>query len=1594
MASFRRHLRRFWQLPQTLLKRFMTRLLRLFWLVSQPSRLARSGFVLPTTTLLLLLIVLTAGALTFRSLGRSGQIIAQREQKVIVNAATPAIDRAKAKIEFLFNKDPRFPSGLPASDILADMMLDPAGMYTGRVSAIGDPYTLPDETRINLNPNHPDDEGLDNAWVFKSDINGDGTVASDEVVIYSILVDDAGPYEEADVTLQEPPSQNKAQALVTRTGPLATTEATELCQGAISEGGWQVVDAANNSTLQKNFQVNAFAINSNDVNRTLETLEFQQAREAERANKWGAWFNYDLEIFPGPDFNWNGAMHTDGNLFVRGGLNAHMVSSHNSCLYSQESSEITLSQDENNPDPDSGGFQGQVVKGAVTQDDFSGSSADFHLYQTDDNTPPRTGWDMGNGDDSVTTDAGAKLSDIATNPLTLLTKGIHEHIDPSTWDRDPNWPNSDASQQGRILNDNVIRPFVDDFYRADDRWGPKPKYNEEHGLEADNKQVGDPITAVGELTDENEGLDGFWERQAINRGLRLIVGERLELGNTYGWNASPLDTTSDPNITDPSSNPNNNPISQPDSLYPPDLTLGLTGADRGGPHEVLQRRSLRDNLAAVQGMVVYHYEGGGSASDGEFPAACVALTAHPGTMESIINSRTFDYLTLNTTTADDIKVDFLKGHGTNGWEFAYPSTFATASNFGTQYDLATSPLKKALKNLAYFAGDPHGGAPSFGPFQDDFVHPFPYLAMWGDFSPLRQIVESGTGYGSLSFADQATLHSSACTLGLLAYNLDSLNTEFDDITDAQWSDAASGIAKTLLDLVDNGVPLADVDTTPPDVWIEEAEAAGAPAAEIARMKVAADYWQVLRDRTFGFATGAGLEAAATPPTPLFGIYDQANGTFELDAVGTTYGDDPPISYNLSCDPNSFSDFGITDPEEALTLALALCPKTNVPKYPSLYYLFPRASHDQSASADSTELTALGIADTAQPTGEEYIDATAVDPGLIPPYLISSVLVNDGFTYQVVDDGADEPDNLSDLALVARVPGGTPTWQLPFTADSSADLDTSAGNQPDDRPFAINNPAGGILNIPFLDKGIYDGREQLAIRVLDIDLSRLANETNGSGDYWLAADRENGGEGIIYAFREDAVREDEIVRPKHTDAGWGPSATTDCSVLANLKTDNDCRMTVEPGGTIQDPPLSDRLVSPKPVDYYPDPMRRNHGFRFKDGADISGDLDRDPGMTFVTDNSVYIQGNFNLHSDDGVTPNLEEFVDGQTLNDGDVAYGDPFYTARTDLNTDTFATLDDDHWRPVEILSDSFTILSDNFQDGAVDDTFLEITPANYGAGESSYQNQNRPYFETDPSDPGSIFNRERWVQEGEWLYEEDVDPNTNDPDDPAAPVWIDRNGGYYINRYDDDSPPTADPWPNFELDNKDPFGVGNFIEFGFDSDDEKRHKRNLIRAGETFVNSLFISGIIPSQGGQNNGGFHNFPRFLELWNTGTTKSDETFNNAIDLFIAGSFFQFDFSTGSTGLFDQDAWERTQSADINENNIYFYSPPGRRWGFDVGLLYQPPAPAARRFVTIESPRSEYYRELPANDPYIENLLCATDDGGTRVFNASDFPNVTCP
>jgi hypothetical protein len=155
--------------------------------------------------------------------------------------------------------------------------------------------------------------------------------------------------------------------------------------------------------------------------------------------------------------------------------------------------------------------------------------------------------------------------------------------------------------------------------------------------------------------------------------------------------------------------------------------------------------------------------------------------------------------------------------------------------------------------------------------------------------------------------------------------------------------------------------------------------------------------------------------------------------------------------------------------------------------------------------------------------------------------------------------------------------------------------------------------------------------------------------------------------------------------------------------------------------------------------------------------------------------------------------------------------------------------------------------------------------------------------------------------------------------------------------------------------------------------------KNLIGASGNRMNLIMVSGLVPSRQGQSYGGLHNFPRFIENW------------GGDDLFISGAFLQLNFSTYATAPFDQEAWQPGAPAPVSGSGgnewIPYYSPPNRRWGYDVGLQYAPAGPVAQRFQFAEDIRSEFYSEPPANDPYIRNLC-------KQVPAVSGRPAPTCP
>ncbi|MEP1060540.1 hormogonium polysaccharide biosynthesis protein HpsA [Stenomitos frigidus AS-A4] len=1544
-------------MSRALTKGLMNWLLRSAMILNRRFRSPAAGFVLPTVILLLLVVSLTVGALVYRAYSRSAQVIGESQQRVIYNAATPAIDRARAKLETLFDatKDSRYPGGVPAENYMTGMLRND-GSYG--VGALGGPdqYTIPGETRINLDATTKTGEltPQDNAWAFRTDTNGDG--ALDATVVYSIV-------------LQTPPDQNgvagsgmvntsetvKANSLFVRQGPLSNqlrgncAIAQDSAASSAAQGWFQ--DLSTSSTLRKNFQVDALVIpDTINTNGSFTTLEMQQDRKLDRGNKWGAWFRYDMEIFPGPTFNWNGAMHTEGSFMTKpqNGFNAFLVSSQASCLMSTASnSEITVTDivNSNNDTSKPPDFVGLAFAGSIRDNDYNGSSS-IHIWPATTNPaqPSQIATLENDADGGSAQNATGAAIPVALDPVRLLTDDVSQARGSdrtNRTNRKAGWRGLPNTGTPRIYNQAEAKPYVDDLYRADNRWGPKPRYNDQIAVAAPNR-MGDVITSdVTTLvrgtvdpnnlsTVANAGLDGYWERRAFNEGLRVIVGQRLELGNAFGWvKTGPRDP-----------------------LYPPSETL---------THEQRQRRTLRDNIAAVQSTAIYHRD---SAVGAALPVACLASTAHPGTATTLANSITFQSQPVNGTA--EVITDFLTGKGTNGWEFAPPAYLQSEAAFAAAI-APTQPLGKALRNLAMFAGDDDPATPgvvdgAFPPRQEasgSIVHPYPLTSMWGNFSELRRALarlDAGIAYTnadpllSLSIAEQSTLHTAACTLGMLAYNINGFT---DDPTGYDYADNAnnsglSTLGGVLFNLVDglqnNGevkdpttgayFPFTVVNGNPSAAYYDPVTGAAAKYSELS----ADDFVKALltdtniggnpdrrslaniatiiyskqqadRDRLFGFENGSPPAPTDRPDT-----WENNGKKFPVKVNNTD------VLFPTGCDPETFPlNQGAPEAQARQKVGLALAFCENTPRYPALFYLFPKVDHDYDGDSS------LG---NQQPTNEQYSS---------DPYIQNKSSL--GYQYRVVGI---TPDDFSEIAMTPRR-SSTDNWRLPILQTRSNVTGANVS------PNLIVDPTGALRAVGFLDRGVFNGREMMTTRTMDLDLGMLRSLGVATGRPWLPVS------GIVYAFREDAVREDAIARP----AGGLAPVTTNATTLTNPT----------------DPTLATNAnnvaISTKQVDFIADPDRRPHGFRLRNGVQIKRNdsfalpsTDNTRGLSFFTDSPVYIQGDFNLHkrgADDTPGTTVEEFT--ETLVPGNDTGGlytvDQFYR-RTNRSPDFARTsAGGDRWRPTEILADAVSILSDSFCDGSIEDAFI----ANSGSGGTitnaadRYNNLNTP---ANPGfglfGPGCTSNRTSFLNQNRptanlgaanWRREDGTSAAT-----ATTPIRIDRNG----------KPLKAD---------------GTVYTGNYDRFVDDKSLMPATNAGTT-VDSIIVSGIVPSRAGQSYGGLHNFPRFLENW------------DQRNLWFAGSFLQLNFSNSATAPFDQDVWEPPLTASPNSEAIRYYSPPNRVWGYDPALQLAPAGPAAARFITAGKNRNEFYSELPANDPYIRRLCTAARTSGITGVPA----NINCP
>jgi Tfp pilus assembly protein PilX len=331
-------------------------LLRALIITRRQPEWVNAGFVLPTVAMVSLVVVLLTVAILFRSFERSKNASNVRVNEAVMNAAAPAIDRARAKLDALFS-DPTLPRGTPTDSALYDALKR-------------DKYRLGDETRLKLaydldadNTTETssvleNDETVKTGWKFAVDTDNNGL--NDSYTLYGIY-------------FRSPPRNSNGlfsrerTPLDARTPPMDNGLTNSQC--ATASGSASLVGSSSWFKLQSGNLGKSFFVYTVNVpitqsefnglanqtgfepykgNKGFVALEFQQDRTRIPLPYNAVWFENDLEIITGSTaLDLNGRIHTNGNLLVgvtvnSGSMTLRQVSSKTSCFYNQENGQISV----------------------------------------------------------------------------------------------------------------------------------------------------------------------------------------------------------------------------------------------------------------------------------------------------------------------------------------------------------------------------------------------------------------------------------------------------------------------------------------------------------------------------------------------------------------------------------------------------------------------------------------------------------------------------------------------------------------------------------------------------------------------------------------------------------------------------------------------------------------------------------------------------------------------------------------------------------------------------------------------------------------------------------------------------------------------------------------------------------------------------------------------------------------------------------------------------------------------------------------------------------------------------------------------------
>jgi hypothetical protein len=312
-----------------------------------------AGFVLPTVTMVMLVVVLLTVAIMLRSFESSETARYLRlNEAALASGAGPGLERGIAKL-----REAEGTSETTLTEVELNEELETSK------------YTLPGETRLTIAYDIPDvdaggseiynQETIKTAWKFPVDTDGNGKY--DSFNVYGIFH-------------RTPKLSNDELIFDRQRNPLDATTAPQPELSAVKDGCPQTLAVSRatvgtadwykaGATLKKSFfiysaivplsedtDLTTAGLNTTDYeakegSTTFAALQLQEDRERVPLSNNAAVYEDDLQITPGGGIKINGRIFTNGSLLTgrrSGDIDYFLVSSPNSCFYQMENSKIVV----------------------------------------------------------------------------------------------------------------------------------------------------------------------------------------------------------------------------------------------------------------------------------------------------------------------------------------------------------------------------------------------------------------------------------------------------------------------------------------------------------------------------------------------------------------------------------------------------------------------------------------------------------------------------------------------------------------------------------------------------------------------------------------------------------------------------------------------------------------------------------------------------------------------------------------------------------------------------------------------------------------------------------------------------------------------------------------------------------------------------------------------------------------------------------------------------------------------------------------------------------------------------------------------------